>query len=154
MLIFKTLTYNILKTCNKSMPSMIKVYCVSLCRPVVLSIEDGKTYRADFVLATLLDSCSSRHHSHSSTTQNQTNQSNGFDTHHTSVSHNIDSNTTMDNTLADTRPPSTSRAARKTQATIRPLRSVNSDVDFPSGSQFNPPAHTHSTPSQPPAGTV
>lgn len=89
----------------------------------MLSIEDGGVYKADFVMATLLDSNSTHQH----TTHNQTsyedstivqNQTNGLDS--------------LNNE------PSTVHSPKRTRpnTTIR-THSASTNVDFPSGSQFN-----------------
>lgn len=91
----------------------------------MLSIEDGGVYKADFVMATLMDGGSSSHQHH--TTHNRTtyeestlvqNQTNGFDSLHKEPS--------IVHSPKITRP----------NASIR-THSPSAEVDFPSGSQFN-----------------
>ncbi len=109
-------------------------------RPIVLSIENARLYKADFVMATLLDGNSSHQHTTSighnrtATTANSTipqNQANEFESFHneTTMQHSQNENSEM---LPETIPKRT-----------RPIRtlSASADIDFPSGSQFGRPGN-------------
>ncbi len=104
----------------------------------MLSIEDARSYKADFVMATLLDANSSHQHTtstgHNMTTTADTtiiqNQASEFDSIHneTTMQHSQNGNTEMPETIPKrTRP-------------IRTL-SASADIDFPSGSQFGHPGN-------------
>lgn len=119
---------------------------------MVLSIEDGRTYKADFVMATLLDNS----HQPSSTTTGTASVSNGLaqncingpDSPNNKASMQLSQNTEQRNsteteteTETETRPTksSTAKSLPKSHSSIRTHPASSAAVDFPSGSQFGHP---------------